>query len=234
MESDAASWMSSSESTITLVNPATEPTTYVFTPNSMLASAVTRLGSGALYSVSTSAMDVTTIKDARPGMGGSVLAKLNRRPLLGDAVAFAGQDGGKPKEVKISKWMKEAKVDGERRYTLETDAGFKVVLQDDAEYRLALFAADDLTALPPLAFFRPFPPTPPAHSAVSIVISARVPADFHLQILVAFMYLEQKMRSQEKMGMAPRQVRINMPPGLAKRDSDAANLEEEKGLSGTK
>ncbi|KAF7305570.1 hypothetical protein HMN09_00810200 [Mycena chlorophos] len=218
MESDAASWMSASQSTITLVNPSTEPTTYVFTPNSMLASTVTRLGSGALYSVSTSAMDVTTIKDVRPGMGGSVLAKINRRPLLGDAVAFAGQNGGKPKEVKISKWMKEAKVDGERRYTLETEAGFKVVLQDDAEYRLALFAADDLTALPPLA----------------IVISARVPTDFHLQILVAFMYLEQKMRSQEKMGMAPRQVRINMPPGLVKRDSDAAKLEMEEGASEAK
>ncbi|KAF7305576.1 hypothetical protein HMN09_00810800 [Mycena chlorophos] len=184
------------DSQITLVNPA-KSTTYTFTPNSMISASITASQSPGkpLYTLTTNSTDSSVIKDARPGSGGAVVAKIARHLMLPDAVAFVGPDGGKPKEIRVGKWMKEAKLGGNSGYIIETGEGFRVFFRRHVEHRLALFLDSDLDT--PLAFFRLPNPEHPL-SAVSIVIDGRVPEEFHIQVLLAFMYEEHRMRQHEK------------------------------------
>ncbi|KAJ7050023.1 hypothetical protein C8F01DRAFT_1180566 [Mycena amicta] len=180
---------SSSHSMDTLVNPR-RPTVLSFAPNSMIATTISSsTASGTLYTISTGATDTTTIKDTKSGR---VVAKISKKMLLPDTVSFADSDG-KLKEVKLSKWMREVTVPGGRGtgHVLETADGIKYSLQRHVEYRLALFPYSE-TSQPngdPIAYWR-LPDQ-------SLVLDG-APEDSHLQILVAFMIAEQKMRMEEK------------------------------------
>ncbi|KAJ7065736.1 hypothetical protein C8F01DRAFT_751599 [Mycena amicta] len=221
------------DSNITHV-PGSKPSTILtFTPNSMVAATISRSSFRApasavpLYRISTGSTDSTTIKDAESGR---VVAKISRKVLLPDTVSFAdepglglgGDESSKKltmKEVKVTKWMREVKLPGGGSgHLLETAYGVKYILRRHVEHRLALFPDSSLnsestsTSETPIAYWRLPDPSSP-HKGVSLVLDG-APEDFPLQILVAFIIAEHKMRREEKWSLvAEARVTTGIPSG---------------------
>ncbi|KAJ6626147.1 hypothetical protein B0H10DRAFT_1999209 [Mycena sp. CBHHK59/15] len=171
------------DSQLTLVNPA-PPTFLTFGTNSMINTTLF-LDTRPAYTISTALQGSTTeIADAGSK---EVLARIVRKEVLPDTVAFAGG-----KEIRVSKWLRKAKLpDGFSASEIDTEVG-KCYLRMHREYRLALFTEYDLDT--PVAHWErhsdPFaPPTLVLYSGTE---------NFRPQIVAAFTIMELKMRMTEK------------------------------------
>ncbi|KAJ7128354.1 hypothetical protein C8R44DRAFT_732688 [Mycena epipterygia] len=115
-----------------------------------------------------------------------LVAHVERRELLPDTVAFSNDNGGKA--MRVSKWLKHIKLaDGLLANVLETHIG-ACVLRTHPVHRLALYSPDLNIIV--------------AHwerhlGSMILVLSPGIEAS-QAQILVAFLYEEQKMRADKR------------------------------------
>ncbi|KAJ7755303.1 hypothetical protein DFH07DRAFT_821748 [Mycena maculata] len=175
----------SSSSQATLADPS-PPTCLVFERNSMLETTILRHAS-PVYRVSTNRHGSTT-EVCVPGTH-TIIARIVRKEILPDTVAFSDTNGGKA--VRVSRWLKRTKqADGRSEAILETDIG-ACILRTHPDYRLALYDADLSTIV---AHWAPLtrPPSPP-----TLVLAPGIERS-QVKILVAFLCEEQKLRIAEK------------------------------------
>ncbi|KAK7039874.1 peptide methionine sulfoxide reductase [Favolaschia claudopus] len=177
------------DSQLTLVN-ATPPICLTFSRNSMINTTLFRDETRhPAYTLTTELRGSAT--NLHCSATGKLLARVTRRELLPDVLAFPDIDNdAKLKEVRLSKWMRRCKLpDGSHAHIIVSEMG-NCVLKKDLLHRLALFTEYDLS-------------TPIAHWDVSVPGSLSLvlypgTENFHPQILVAFTVQELKMRMAEK------------------------------------
>ncbi|CAK5268990.1 unnamed protein product [Mycena citricolor] len=196
----------------TLVESA-PPTTLVFRPNSMLSSTISDGASGrTLYAVKTNIQGVRTDLVV-PGTL-EVAAQISRKDVFPDTVAFREPGSEKLYTTKVSKWLSKGEsITGLPlpTYVLDSALHGRFTIRMHREHRLALFASDDTTIL---AHWDMSQSTGSDSCALSF--SATVDSASRLQILVAFIYLEQKLRMVEKhWGMSMNDGRARVEGGFA-------------------
>ncbi|KAF7296266.1 hypothetical protein HMN09_01095900 [Mycena chlorophos] len=179
------------DSQLTLVNPA-PPLLLTFSANSM-SNATLFSDRQAVYTLSTQLTRADSVTELRRVGDSAVVARISRKSILPDTVAFPAapdEGSGNVREVKTSKWMKKCKLaDGTQAHAFDTEMG-QCLLRRHLQYRLALFTEFDTE-------------TPIAHwekgsSPPSLLISSSVPEAFHPQVICAFIIEEFKMRMAEK------------------------------------
>ncbi|KAJ7488897.1 hypothetical protein FB451DRAFT_1080370 [Mycena latifolia] len=173
------------DSQVTLVAPA--PVSLVFDANDVM-NATLSLNSTPAYTISTDSRGTTT--EIRAAETNEVLARVVRKGLLPDTITFPDVNGGK--ELRLSKWLKSAKLpDGVPGSVIETEVG-KCFLRKYRQYRLALFTEHDPEN--PVAYLqRPTTATP---VPLALVLQPGT-EHFCAQIIAAFIIQEQKTRAEE-------------------------------------
>ncbi|CAK5270012.1 unnamed protein product [Mycena citricolor] len=181
----------------TLVESA-PPTRLVFHPNSMFSSTISDGASGrALYSVKTKILGVVRTDLVLPGTK-EVAAQISRKDVFPDTVAFREPGSEKLYTTKVSKWLSKGEsITGLPlpTYVLDSALHGRFKIRMHSEHRLALFASDDTTIL---AHWDMTPST--RSGSFVLAMSATLDSASRLQILVAFMYLEQKLRNLDESG----------------------------------
>ncbi|KAJ7754631.1 hypothetical protein DFH07DRAFT_822887 [Mycena maculata] len=168
-------------------------TSLVFDKDSMINTTI-QLNLSPAYTVSTRFPGSTT--EIRSAGTGTVVGRINRRTYLPDTVAFP--DAPNRKAVKISTWLKDAKLaDGSPGSVLQLgkESTFLVAHSD---YELALFAGDMKTIL---AHWQPR--TGSANRALIIFAGME---KHQTEILAAFLFQEQKIRRRTPMGATTAQA----------------------------
>ncbi|KAF7341684.1 Peptide methionine sulfoxide reductase [Mycena sanguinolenta] len=175
------------DSQLTLVN-LPPPLCLTFSTNSMINVILYR-DSQPAYIISTDLRIGGSTTEIRAADGTEVLARVTRKELLPDTIAFPHINGGE--EMRLSKWLRRCKLsDNSDAHVIETEVGNCVLKKWHNAYRLALFAEYDLE-------------TPVAHweransiSPLSLMFYSGT-ENFHPQIIAAFTIMELKMRREE-------------------------------------
>ncbi|KAJ7761634.1 hypothetical protein B0H14DRAFT_377847 [Mycena olivaceomarginata] len=173
------------DSQLTLVN-ASPPVCLMFSTDSMINATLHR-DSQPAYTITTELQGSTT--EIRTAGTSQLLARITRREVLPDIIAFPNINGGK--DMRLGKWMRRCKLpDGSHAHFIETEVG-TCVLKKHRVNRLALFTEFDAE-------------TPVAHweradqaSPLSLMLYSGT-ENFHPQIIAAFTVQELKMRMAEK------------------------------------
>ncbi|KAJ6453717.1 hypothetical protein C8R45DRAFT_846894 [Mycena sanguinolenta] len=175
------------DSQLTLVK-LPPPVCLTFSTNSMINVTLYR-DSQPAYLISTDLRIGGSTTEIRAAGNTEVLARVTRKEVLPDTIAFPHIKGGE--EMRLSKWLHRCKSpDDSDAHAIETDVGSCVLKKWHSAYRLALFAKYDLE-------------TPVAHwerentiHPLSLVLYPGT-ENFHPQIIAAFTIMELKMRRAE-------------------------------------
>ncbi|KAJ6524337.1 hypothetical protein B0H19DRAFT_1200436 [Mycena capillaripes] len=166
---------------------STAETCLVFGKNSMVATMI-MLNGAPVYKVSTSQHGGTT--EVRSSDTDALVARIARREILPDTVKFPDVKG--TKSLRISKWLKRtALADGTIAFALQCADG-PYFLRNHHVHRLALYGTDQTSIV---AHWK----SQTESSPLTLIISPGVERS-HAQIIAAFLYAEQKMRSMEQTG----------------------------------
>ncbi|KAF7360058.1 hypothetical protein MVEN_00733900 [Mycena venus] len=185
------------DSQLTLV-PVAPAVRLMFSKDSM-KNATLFLDSVPIYVISTDAQNACTELRAAGSGGGELLARITRKEILPDAVAFPALNGGK--EIRLAKWLKKSKLaDGSSTHVINT---FTVhgtfFLMAHPVHRLALFQEDDLQK--PIAQWERVNGT--GTSSPPIIVIEAGPWEVESLrpcIIAAFIVQEFKMRMKEQAG----------------------------------
>ncbi|KAJ7486950.1 hypothetical protein FB451DRAFT_1228389 [Mycena latifolia] len=142
------------------------------------------------YTISTDSKNSCT--ELRAASTGELLARITRKDVLPDTIAFPQVDGGT--EMRMSKWLrKTALPDGSPAHVMDTEHG-KYFLKSNPVHRLALFSEHELET--PVAHWEHRDDTLPPVLVIqsgSTAWGATQP-----QIIAAFIVREFKLRMTEK------------------------------------
>ncbi|KAJ7753142.1 hypothetical protein B0H14DRAFT_2635640 [Mycena olivaceomarginata] len=119
------------------------------------------------YIISTDEQNSCT--ELRTAGTGELLARITRKDVLPDSIAFPNVNGNK--EMRLAKWLKKSKLaDGSSTFDVETEHG-TFFLRAHPVHRLALYKEEDLET--PVAYWQRInaaaPPTLVMQAGISLV-----------------------------------------------------------------